>query len=88
MEVSSEGTGASSEQLIVLFVADVLDRLPAPFDIVLVQEKYPTSYTQSMNTVLVQEMERFNNLSNVIRSSLINVQRAIKGAIRTSRAVR
>jgi len=79
MDISNEGNGVSSEENIVLFVVDVLNRLPAPFDIVLVFKKYPTNYNQSMNTVLVHEMERFNNLLNIIRSSLINVQNAIKG---------
>lgn len=76
---SNEGRGVSSEELIIMFAADVLDKLPIPFDIVLALEKYPTSYNQSMNTVLVQEMRRFNGLLNVIKTSLINVKKAIKG---------
>jgi len=82
MEGSKEGKGVSSEELIIIFAVDVLNKLPIPFDTTLALEKYPTTYNQSMNTVLVQEMGRFNNLLNVISSSLINIQKAIKGMSR------
>lgn len=76
------GTGVSSEDLILTFSTDILKKLPDTFDITLALEKYPTTYNQSMNTVLVQEMGRFNKLLNVIKFSLTNLQRSVKGIVK------
>jgi len=40
--------------------------------------KYPVKYMESMNTVLRQELIRYNRLIEVIRTSLQNLSRAIK----------
>jgi len=58
---------------------DILGRLPPNFEIDLVAMKYPQDYHNSMNTVLVQELERVNGLLSVIRSSLLNLGKAVKG---------
>ncbi|KAF8570293.1 hypothetical protein P879_05670 [Paragonimus westermani] len=77
----SSSTGKSVDETVDEVAADVLARLPENFNTELVLRKYPTRYEQSMNTVLVQEMVRFNVLLSIIRSSLTDIRLAIKGLV-------
>lgn len=47
----------------------------------MVSKLHPVSYNESMNTVLQQELIRFNKLISVVRNSLINVGKAIDGLL-------
>ena len=53
-------TGAAGESLLNDVAADILRRLPPDFDLEKSLEKFPVRYEESMNTVLTQELERFN----------------------------
>ena len=75
------GGGPSEEETIEMVAIDVLAKLPANFDMEEAMIKYPVRWEESMNTVLCQELIRFNKLSSVIRSSLIDIKKAVKGLI-------
>jgi dynein heavy chain len=78
---TSGGGGKTPEQVVDELAADILSKVPEPFDLEMAREKYPVTYEESMNTVLVQELTRFNGLLVVLRQSLFDVRKAMKGLV-------
>ncbi|NXU08026.1 DYH3 protein, partial [Pardalotus punctatus] len=75
------GAGKSPQEVVEELAQDILSKLPSSFDMEEVMKAYPVLYEESMNTVLRQELVRFNRLTEVVRSSLINIGKAIKGQV-------
>lgn len=71
----------TTDNLLIEISSGILTILPNNFDVEIAIIKYPEIYTESMNSVLIQEMERFNTLLCVIRKSLGDLIKAIKGII-------
>jgi dynein heavy chain len=55
--------------------------MPQQFNIKEVSKKFPVDYKESMSTVLVQEVIRYNRLLSIIHSSLQDLIKALKGLI-------
>ncbi|GFR40055.1 hypothetical protein Agub_g593 [Astrephomene gubernaculifera] len=61
--------------------AELSAKLPPDFDLEAAARKFPVTYLDSMNTVLVQELGRVNVLLQVIRVSLEELGRALLGEV-------
>ena len=78
---ASGGGGQTREERIAEISADIEGKVPPAFDMNEIAEKYPVLYEESMNTVLPQEVAKYNRLTNLMRDMLVNVQRALIGEV-------
>ena len=76
-----DGEGGEEVNMVDVVASDILSKLPGPFDVEQASIKYPVKYEESMNTVFVQELIRFNKLLNAIIGSLNNLRKAVKGLV-------
>jgi dynein heavy chain len=87
LSLTSNGSGPGGaqdgeqqeEDPIVALTKNILNDLPPNFDVAKASLKYPIKWEESMNTVLVQELGRYNRLLDEIRSGLADVADAIRG---------
>jgi len=75
------GGGGGGDDLLASIAEGIASKLPEDFDLEAAKALYPVQYLQSMNTVLHQELIRFNRLIAIVRSSLANLKKAIKGLV-------
>lgn len=82
--ISSRKSNELEEEIVdpvMTLCVDIARRLPKTFDEDEAAERYPVTYTNSMNTVLRQEVIRFNRLLEFIEMSLNDTRRAILGQL-------
>lgn len=78
---SGGASGKSQDQILNELASDILEKLPKDYDIERAAKLHPIWHDDSMNTVLQQELLRFNKLTSQVRTSLKNLQKAIKGEV-------
>ncbi|XP_022823491.1 dynein heavy chain 1, axonemal-like [Spodoptera litura] len=79
--------GASIETIIEQAAKDIIKMLPELLDTDHISKTYPVSYKESLNTVLIQEANRYNKLLGVIKTSLQDLLKALKGLVVMSEAL-
>merc|ERR1712070_939380 len=75
------GGGKSWAEELEELARDILSKIPVAYDIEKALIMFPVKYEESMNTVLTQEMIRFNRLTEEVTRTLKEVQKAIKGLV-------
>jgi dynein heavy chain len=78
---SSGGSGKTQDQILTEIANDILSKVPKTFDIEEAAKKHPIKYEDSMNTVLQQELLRYNRVISVVVTTLKNVGKALKGEV-------
>lgn len=81
-QIQPSGTGdalGSSEDSLKHQINEIQSLLPTPFKIDVVKEKYPLTYDNTMNAVLIQELQLYNNLISIVRVDVQDLTNALNG---------
>ncbi|XP_048588102.1 dynein axonemal heavy chain 2 isoform X2 [Nematostella vectensis] len=79
-QVSTGGQGESREEKVLELAADVLKKIPEEIDYEQTA-KIMSEDPSPLNVVLLQEIERYNALLRLMKRSLIDLERGIKGLV-------
>ncbi|KRX05785.1 P-loop containing nucleoside triphosphate hydrolase [Pseudocohnilembus persalinus] len=71
----------NEEEQLKQLCQNIIEKMPKKFEREICETKYPIEYKNSMNTVLQQEIIRYNKLTYTIKTSLIDFQKALDGTI-------
>ncbi|XP_018339413.1 PREDICTED: dynein heavy chain 1, axonemal-like isoform X2 [Trachymyrmex septentrionalis] len=71
----------SVEEVTTQITKNMLATMPESFDLIAIQARYPMSYKESFNTVLLQEAKQYNDLLEIVQSTLQDLLKALKGLV-------
>jgi len=71
--------GIINEQNLKSLVEKILEKIIKKFDIEIIMAKYPISFSSPMNSFLLQEIFRYNLLTNTIWTSLKEIEYSLSG---------
>ncbi|XP_018365084.1 PREDICTED: dynein heavy chain 1, axonemal-like [Trachymyrmex cornetzi] len=82
MQPRELGVAATSvEEVTTQITKNMIATMPESFDLIAMQARYPMSYEESFNTVLLQEAKRYNDLLEIVQSTLQDLLKALKGLV-------
>jgi dynein heavy chain len=77
----SSGGAKNQDEITGEIASGILSQIIPDYDLESAKKLFPVKYEESMNTVLIQELVRYNRLLKVVRESLQNVLKALKGLV-------
>merc|ERR1719482_2534792 len=81
MPRTSGGGGKSADDVMDEMAAEMIQKTPELFNLDDLEEKFPTKYEESRNTVLKQESLKYNRLIAKLRAQLPVFRKALKGFV-------
>merc|ERR1711977_141126 len=77
----SSGGGSGPSAVMDSIANGMQEQCPDPFDLDQLEQKFPTMYSESLNTVLKQEALKLNRLISKMLETLPLFRRALKGLV-------